>query len=277
MTQHAVECAKIIKEKYPEAKATIAIALGSGLGALVDEIENPINISYADLPGFPQHSVEGHGRHIILGTMHGVAVACLQGRAHYYEGTSYETMKTMVRTLRLLGAQTWFATNASGSLRPEVRPGSLVVIHDHINFQFNVPLVGKNDDDFGPRFIGMEDAYDPTLQEQLLACANELEIPLTKGIYIGVLGPSFETPAEIRAFRILGGEVVGMSTIPEVILARHCGMKVAVVSAITNMAAGMEAIQLSHDVTLAGAQKASEKLVQLVNAFVSQYDSHRIA
>jgi xanthosine phosphorylase len=270
MTQHATDAAQYIAKKTSGFKPELAIVLGSGLGKLADYIEDPIVIPYTELPGFPNCSVSGHGGNLLLGKINGVAVACLQGRAHYYEGVDYDQIKTPMRTLKLIGCQTLLSTNASGSLRPEVRPGSLVLINDHINMQFNNPLVGPNQDAFGPRFIGMEDIYNAELRQTLKRIADEQGIETTEGVYLGVIGPSFETPAEIRAFRVLGGDVVGMSTIPEVIAAHHCGMKIAVVSVITNMAAGMSEEALSHDVTLAGAAKATDILIKLVLAFIKQ-------
>lgn len=158
----------------------------------------------------------------------------------------------MVRTLKLLGCETWLATNAAGSLRENLKPGSLVLVKDHINFQFNNALVGPNEDDFGSRFVSMEDAYDPILRTKFLQIVDHLSINLPEGVYIGVLGPAFETPAEIKAYRLLGADVVGMSTIPEVVIARHCGMRVAVISVVSNFAAGMTEEKVTHEQTLRG-------------------------
>ena len=200
MTQHAIEAAAYITEQAPGFTPSLAIVLGSGLGKLADYIEDPITIPYSKLPGFPDCSVSGHGGNLLLGNIHGVSVACLQGRAHYYEGVDYNQIKTPMRTLKTLGCQTLLSTNSSGSLREEVRPGSLVLINDHINMQFNNPLVGPNQDAFGPRFIGMEDIYNRELRHSLKRIADSLNIHTTEGVYLGVLGPTFETPAEIRAF-----------------------------------------------------------------------------
>ena len=170
----------------------------------------------------------------------------------------------MTRTLKLIGCETFISTNASGSFRENVPPGSVVAIRDHISFNFNNPLVGPNDDEFGPRFLGMEDVYHAATRKKLHTSATALNIKLHEGVYFGVLGPTFETPAEIRMYRMLGAEVIGMSTIPEVICAHHCGMKVAVIAVISNFAAGMTETELSHDVTLAGAKLGQEKLIQLI-------------
>jgi xanthosine phosphorylase len=264
--QQAVE---YINERSNNFSPKLGLVLGSGLGVLANDIENPIAISYDDIPGFFNCSVAGHGGHLYLGMLKGVPVACLQGRAHFYEGISHDDVLTPMRTLRMLGCDTLISTNASGSLREEVTPGNLVLVKDHINFQFNNPLVGKNNDAFGPRFIGMEDTYDLEIRETFKRLAGELDISITEGVYFGVLGPSFETPAEIHAFKMLGGDLVGMSTIPEVLAARHCGMKVAVIAVITNMGAGMSSQKLSHDVTLAGAKLGADNLIRLVNAYLT--------
>ncbi len=271
MTQHAKQAAQIIQQKAPGFTPAIAIALGSGSGGIAQQIKNAIEISYEELPGFPLAHVKGHDNKVILGEINGVNVACLKGRAHYYEGFTNEHVQTMVRTLRLLGAQTWFATNASGSLHPQMKPGSLVVLKDHINFQFRNVLVGPNDDEFGERFISMENAYDRDYRAKLAVYASQLGISITEGVYVGVLGPVFETPAEIRAYKTLGADLVGMSTIPEVTVARHCGMKVAVIAIITNLAAGMNPEQLSHEVTLKGAQLGEQQLTKLLLRFIEDF------
>ncbi len=273
MTVQATESSEIIKQKLPQFQPEIAIVLGSGLGVLAEHIDNPTVVPYEQLPGFHKPGVEGHGGKLFLGHLQGVPVMCLQGRAHFYEGVDNETIQTMVRTARALGCKTWLATNASGSLHADTPPGSLVAIKDHINLQFNNPLVGPNDDNFGPRFIGMEDAYNAQMRKELAAIARSLNIPLKEGVYLGVLGPSFETPAEINAFRILGADLVGMSTIPEVIAARHCGMKVMAIAVITNLAAGMHNVNLTHDETLKGAKLGAQSLVQLVLKFLENMAS----
>ena len=267
MTQDAKAALEYIKQQHPEFTPEYAIILGSGLGPLAKQLENSQVISYENLPGFPSCSVDGHQGALHLGYINNTPIACLEGRAHFYEGTQNETIQTMIRTLHLLGCHTLIATNASGSLREEVTPGHLVFINDHINMQFNNVLTGPNDEEFGPRFIGMEDTYCTALRERFTTLADQLNIDYAEGVYIGVLGPTFETPAEIRAFRTLGADVVGMSTIPDVINARHCGMKVAVISVITNLGAGMSSQKLSHDVTLAGAEKAGNNLIQLIMAY----------
>lgn len=247
----------------------VGVILGSGLGAVADEVESPQTIGYEELPGFPRPTVEGHAGKVILGTLADVPVAVLQGRAHLYEGGPIEEIRTPVRWLKAQGAETLVQTNAAGSLRAEVGPGSLMAITDHINLMGTNVLIGPNDDSIGPRFPSMGKAYDPELLAQLRAAAAQLGIPLAEGVYTGWSGPAFETPAEIRAIRILGGDAVGMSTVHETTVARHCGMRVAAISAITNLAEGMGDVPLSHEQTLADAARAAKDLVRLLREFIA--------
>lgn len=267
-THNANLAAEFIQKQKPDFKPKVGIVLGSGLGALADLIEDKTVFSYEDLPGFPVSTVSGHAGKLVLGYLNSVPVVCLQGRVHPYEGATNEKIKTLIRTFKALGCEIYLATNAAGSLRAEVGPGELVSITDHINFQPGNPLVGLNDEDFGPRFVGMDEAYDPILRKKLRETADALDIQLHEGVYLSALGPVFETPAEIRAFRILGADVVGMSTVPEVIIARHCDMRVVVISAITNLAAGMSTEKLSHEGTLHYANLVSEKMCNLVSNFM---------
>jgi xanthosine phosphorylase len=242
----------------------VGIVLGSGLGGLADAVQDPVVIPYEKLPGFPLGGVVGHAGRLVLGTLSGVPVAVLQGRAHLYEGTDPAKILVPIRTLRALGAEVLILTNAAGSLREEVGPGRLMAIADHVNLMGTNPLVGPNDDEVGPRFPSLRDAYDPALLTALDDAAAALGIDLAEGVYLAVTGPSFETPAEIRAFRTLGADAVGMSTVPEVIAARHCGLRVAAVSAITNLAEGMGDQALSHEQTLASAAAAAGDLQRLL-------------
>ena len=248
----------------------LGIILGSGLGAVADALEDAETISYAELPDFPAPSVHGHAGTLALGTLSGLPVACLQGRRHVYEGGDPGAMRGPVRALRAAGVEALFVTNAAGSLNPEVGPGSLMAIVDHINMLGVNPLTGPNDDAIGPRFPSLRDAYDPELRTVLHGVARELGIALAEGVYLATAGPSFETPAEIRAFRTLGADAVGMSTIPEVILARHAGLKVAAVSAITNLAEGMGGEELSHEQTLRYANEAAGDLTRLIIEFCAR-------
>ncbi len=264
------QAAQIINERKPNFTPRVGLVLGSGLGGLADHITEPTFIPYQDLPGFPTSTVSGHSGRLVLGYLEGVPVACLQGRAHYYEGATNDKIKNLIRTLKVIGCEILLGTNASGSLRPEVGAGSLMVITDHINMQGNNPLIGPNEEEFGGRFVSMENAYDPELRAQMHSVANHLNINLAEGVYISVLGPMFETPAEIRAFRTLGADAVGMSTVSEVIVARHCGLRVVVVAAISNLAAGLSDESITHEGTLHYAGKAADDMMRLIKAFIKQ-------
>jgi xanthosine phosphorylase len=248
----------------------VGIVLGSGLGAVADAVQDANVLPYEELPGFPRPTVKGHAGRAVIGDLGGITVAVLQGRRHLYEGGDPEPIRTPIRALRAAGAETLILTNAAGSLRPEVGPGSLMAITDHINLTGANPLVGPNDDAIGPRFPSLRDAYDPQLRTTLHATADELGIPLADGVYLAVTGPTFETPAEIRAFGTLGADAVGMSTVPETIVARHAGMKVAAISTITNLAEGLSAEPLSHEQTLRDAHRAAGDLSRLIAAFVGK-------
>jgi xanthosine phosphorylase len=265
----ATAAATVLRERGPEPPR-IGVVLGSGLGSVADAVQDAAAVGYDELPGFPRPGVAGHAGRAVLGRLAGVPVAVLQGRAHLYEGGDPEALRTPVRALRAAGADTLILTNAAGSLRADLGPGSLMAIADHINLTGSNPLVGPNDDALGPRFPSLRDAYDPALRATLHATAGELGIPLGEGVYLAVSGPSFETPAEIRAFRTLGADAVGMSTVHETILARHAGLRVAAVSTITNLAEGMSAEPLSHEQTLRDAERAAGSLARLLEAFVGR-------
>lgn len=260
-----------INKQHPDFKPKVGIVLGSGLGQFAEELEKACIINYEDLPGFPHVTVKGHSGKLILGYLNGVAVACLQGRAHTYEGLeNYQIVKNYVRTLKLLGCTYFIATNASGSLREEVGPGELMLINDHINLQPSNPLLGPNDDEFGSRFYPLDNAYDASMRASFTALAKKNNISLPEGVYISVLGPHYETAAEIRAFRILGADAVGMSTVPEVLVANHCGMKVAVIAMITNHATGLSKTSHNHDAVVEMAASAANKLNLLLKQFVAE-------
>ena len=246
----------------------VGVVLGSGLGAVADAVEDAVVVGYDELPGFPRPTVSGHAGRAVLGSIGGVPVAVFQGRAHLYEGGDPEALRAPVRALRAAGASVLVLTNAAGSLRAEVGPGSLMAITDHINLQGANLLMGPNDDAIGPRFPSLRDAYDPGLLASLRAAAENVGVALAEGVYLAVSGPSFETPAEIRAYRVLGADAVGMSTVQETIIARHCGLRVAAVSVITNLAEGMSEEPLSHAQTLRAAEAGAGDLARLLLDFI---------
>ncbi|MBQ5942644.1 MULTISPECIES: xanthosine phosphorylase [unclassified Massilia] len=264
------EAADIIRARKPGFMPRVALILGSGLGVLAEQMADAVAISYADLPGFPISTVHGHAGELVLGTLGGVPVACMKGRGHFYEGYGPGVMTSAIRTLKQIGCELLFVTNAAGSLRVEADAGSLVAILDHINFLPGSPMAGPNDERFGPRFFSMANAYDAETREMIKATAMEKGITLHEGVYLAAAGPHFETAAEIRAFRTLGADVVGMSLIPEVIAARHCGLKVAAVSAITNLAEGLTPFALSHEQTLKYAAVAAKDMVTLIQSFIER-------
>lgn len=260
--------ADIIQALTKNLNPKIAVILGSGLGGLADRVDGAIEIPYSLLPGFPRPSVEGHDGKLIAGTVEGVPVIFLKGRVHLYEGVGAAPMKVMIRTLKTLGIETLFLSNAAGSLRREAPAGGLIAIADHLNLTGINVLVGRNEDEWGPRFPPMDNAWDADLRAMLMGAAQKLNIPMIEGVYGGFMGPTFETPAEVRMAKTLGADSVGMSTVSECILARHCGLKVVGCSAITNMAAGMSDEALSHDQTIEWAAVAGEKLSLVVVQFL---------
>jgi xanthosine phosphorylase len=259
--------AAVLRLRAP-APPRVGIVLGSGLGAVADAVQDANVVGYEELPGFPRPTVAGHAGSAVLGRIGDVPVAVLQGRAHVYEGPPMDQIRTPVRTLRAAGAEILILTNAAGSLRAEVGAGSLMAISDHINMTGVNVLTGPNDEAIGPRFPSLRDAYDPELRARLHATAKDLGVMLHEGVYLAVGGPSFETPAEIRAFRTLGADAVGMSTVHETIVARHAGMRVAAISAISNLAEGMQDEPLSHEQTLRDAARAANDLAPLITRFV---------
>jgi xanthosine phosphorylase len=248
----------------------VGVVLGSGLGSVAESVTGSVEVRYQELPGFPRPTVEGHGGRVVLGRMGEVPVAVLQGRAHLYEGVDHDLVRTPVRALRAAGAEVLVLTNAAGSLHQTLGPGRLMLISDHINMSGVNVLTGPNEDEVGDRFTSLRDAYDPALREGLRAAAGDLGIELAEGVYLAVSGPSFETPAEIRAFRGMGADAVGMSTVHETIVARHAGLRVAAVSAITNFAEGMSDEPVSHEQTLRDAARAATDLAPLITGFVER-------
>ncbi|WP_425409779.1 purine-nucleoside phosphorylase [Hyphococcus sp.] len=244
------------------------LVLGSGLGGFGEVIETQTIIPYKDIPGFPTSTVSGHSGQLLIGKAAGAPVACMQGRLHLYEGHPIEQVALPIRAYRALGAQTLVLTNAAGSLKPDMGPGSLMIIEDHINASGQNPLIGPNDEKIGPRFPDMSDAYDRALREKLASAANIENIDLASGVYLYTQGPSFETPAEVRMFASWGADAVGMSTAPEAIAAVHAGLKVAGLSLITNHAAGIASHKITHDETLAVGAQSFEKMSRLMLRFL---------
>lgn len=255
MMNKILEASQYILSKV-SVKPKIGIVLGSGLGIYIDQIQNKTIIPYQDIPHFKRTSVEGHSGALIIGEVNGVAVAALQGRLHAYEGYAGEEIVLPIRTLAALGVEIVFLTNASGGINADFHPGDLVAITDHINLSGRNPLVGPNIAELGPRFPDMGNAYDAELRGVLHGVAKSCQVVIKDGVYCSVLGPTYETPAEIRMMRIIGADLVGMSTVPEVIAANHLGLKVVGVACITNYAAGIKQEKLSHADVKNVAEKA---------------------
>jgi purine-nucleoside phosphorylase len=265
-----------------ELKPTLGIILGSGLGGFASQVENAITIPYAEIPNFPRSTVEGHGGKLVIGTVNGVAVAVMQGRVHAYEGYSMAEVTFPARVLGMLGSKALIVTNAAGGINTSYAQGGLVAISDHINLTGQNPAIGPNEPRFatrtgaGLRFFDMTGAYSPRLREIARAEAARQNIALPEGVYLAVLGPSFETPAEIRAFRTLGADLVGMSTVHEVIVARHMGLEVLGLSLVTNMAAGIprspeeNAQPLNHEEVMEAGARAEAQFTSLVKALIPQ-------
>lgn len=255
---------QIVHDRAGREPVKLGLILGSGLGHLAHAVDG-VAIPYADLPGFPHVGVSGHNPNLHIGTLEGVRVAVFGAREHYYENGNPSAMRPALELLKALGADRLFATNAAGSLRADILPGDLMLLNDHINFSGLNPLIGEKTD---ARFVPMTTAHDPDLRAALRASAEAVGVTLPEGVYTWYSGPSFETPAEIRAIKILGGDAVGMSTVPEVILARFLGLKVAAISTITNMAAGMSDENISHEHTKAMAPLGAAKLEKLLRHYL---------
>jgi len=263
------EAVQYIQPKLKE-KPTIGLVLGSGLGVLAEEIENPTVIPYQEIPGFTVSTVVGHKGQLVVGRLQGKQVVAMQGRFHYYEGHDLSDVVFPIRVMKLLGVEKLIVTNAAGGVNENYRPGDLMLIKDHINLTGRNPLIGPNDDSLGPRFPDMSEAYSRALRDVARSVAAEQGIPLQEGVYVGLLGPSYETPAEIRMLRILGGDAVGMSTVPEVIVARHMQMQVLGISCISNMAAGILEQPLSHEEVMETTEKVKAKFLALVKGVLAK-------
>lgn len=247
---------------------TVGVVLGSGLGGFAEAVEDAVEIPYADIPGWPAATAIGHAGTLVLGAFGGAPVAVLRGRAHLYEGYPPAKVVFGVRVLGLLGVRTLVLTNACGAIDTSLEPGQLVAVSDHLNMQGQSPLVGPNDDELGPRFPDMSDAYDPALRAAARAAAARLGFELPERVYAAWLGPAFETPAEIRMLRTLGADLVGMSTVPEVLAARHMGIRCLALSCVTNMAAGVLPEPIDHERVLEVGARAADRLVALLREVV---------
>ena len=250
----------VIHSKIENPRAKVGFILGSGLGHLADVVDGT-SIDYAELPGFPNAGVSGHSPKLVIGKLEGIEVAILGGREHYYEHGRADAMRVPLEVLAELGVDTLFATNACGSFRPDIPPGNLMLLNDHINYSGLSPLIGEPTD---KRFVNLTDAYDPDIRKALQSSAEAEDIPLIEGVYAWYSGPNFETPAEIRMLKLLGADAVGMSTVPEVILGRFLGMKCCAVSVVTNMAAGLGNEHISHEHTKASAPVGAAKLEAII-------------
>ena len=257
------ESVDYIKSKY-NVKPSIGLILGSGLGSLGERIEDSIIIDYKDIPNFPISTVEGHKGQLIVGVLGGKNIVAMQGRFHYYEGYSLNEVVFPVRVMIGLGIKNLIVTNAAGGVDEKFSPGDLMIIKDHINFTGQNPLIGKNYKELGPRFVDMTQSYDKNLIDLTVKVGEKLNISLQEGVYMWLTGPTYETPAEIRLARILGASAVGMSTVPEVIIASHQGIKVLGISCITNMAAGILDKPLNHEEVIETSLKVKEKFEKLV-------------
>ncbi|EMT47290.1 purine-nucleoside phosphorylase [Anoxybacillus flavithermus] len=268
MNRAAIEqAAQFLKEKFPNPPQ-IGLILGSGLGVLADEIEQAIKIPYSDIPNFPVSTVEGHAGQLVYGQLEGATVVVMQGRFHYYEGYSFDKVTFPVRVMKALGVEQLVVTNAAGGVNESFEPGDLMIISDHINNMGGNPLIGPNDSSLGVRFPDMTEAYSKRLRQLAKDVANEIGLRVREGVYVANTGPAYETPAEIRMIRMMGGDAVGMSTVPEVIVARHAGMEVLGISCISNMAAGILDQPLTHDEVIETTEKVKADFLRFVKAIV---------
>ncbi len=269
--ERAEKAARLIRART-DADVSVAIVLGSGLGAFADELADSTSIRYDEIPSFARATVEGHAGRLVIGKTNNVMVAAMQGRFHFYEGYSLEEVTFPIRVLKLLGVRTLILTNAAGSLNTEFTPGSLMVITDHINLIGVNPLIGPNDDRFGPRFPDLTSVYARRLQDIVINEANAIGLEMRRGIYAALSGPSYETPAEIHMVRTLGADAVGMSTVPEAIVARHMNMEVIGISCITNLAAGVSNRPVDHSQVIATGERVRVEFTELLRRVVARLE-----
>jgi len=269
--ERAEKAARVIRART-DADVPVAIVLGSGLGAFADELTDSTSIRYDEIPSFARATVEGHAGRLVIGKTDKVTVAAMQGRFHFYEGYSLEEVTFPIRVLKLLGVRTLILTNAAGSLNTEFTPGSLMVITDNIDLIGVNPLIGPNDDRFGPRFPDLTSVYARRLQDIVINEANAIGLDMRRGIYAALSGPSYETPAEIHMVRTLGADAVGMSTVPEAIVARHMNMEVIGISCITNLAAGVSNRPVDHSQVIATGERVRAEFTELLRRVVTRLE-----
>ncbi|HWW77260.1 MAG TPA: purine-nucleoside phosphorylase [Pyrinomonadaceae bacterium] len=266
--ERAEHAARFIRSRAAHRDARVALVLGSGLGAFADQLEDAEAIPYAEIPGFARPTVEGHAGRLVVGNAGGTTVAAMQGRFHFYEGYTLEEVTFPVRVLGLLGVRSLVLTNAAGGLNNSYEQGSLVLLSDHLNLMGTNPLLGRNDERFGPRFPDMTEVYDREYQEAAIREAREMGLELRRGVYAALSGPSYETPAEIRMLRLLGADAVGMSTVPEAIVARQMGVRVLGLSCITNMAAGVLDKPINHEEVIETGERVRETFAELLRRVI---------
>lgn len=273
--ERAEHAARVIRSRI-SVEPRIALVLGSGLGSFADDFEEAVGIPYEDIPGFVRSTAQGHAGRLVIGKIDSVPVLAMQGRVHYYEGYSLEEVTFPVRTFGLLGVKTLVLTNAAGGINVQLTQGALMVISDHLNLMGVNPLRGPNDERFGPRFPDMSTVYSHELQAMVIEEARAISVELRRGIYGALSGPSYETPAEIHLLRNLGADAVGMSTVPEAIVARHMGLEVLGISCITNMAAGISDEPINHEEVMATGDSVRETFAELLRRVISAINGRSI-
>lgn len=266
--ERAEHATRIIRARIT-VEPRVAVVLGSGLGGFADEFEDAVSIPYQEIPGFKQSTAQGHAGQLVIGNVDSVPILAMQGRVHYYEGYTLEEVTFPIRVFKLLGIKTLILTNAAGGINVELQQGALMVLSDHLNLMGANPLRGPNDERFGSRFPDMSAVYSPELQELVVEEARAIGVEVRRGIYGGLSGPSYETPAEIVMLRNLGADAVGMSTVPEAIVARHMGLEVLGISCITNMAAGLSDEPINHEEVMATGDRVRETFTALLRRIVS--------
>lgn len=266
----ASEAAAFIKNRAAGCEPRVAVVLGSGLGGVADAIENPVEIPYEEIPNFCRSTVEGHAGRLIIGSCGGVDVVAMKGRFHFYEGYSMQDITLPIRVFALMGIRSLILTNAAGGTAPHLSPGSLMIITDHINLMGDNPLLGPNDARFGPRFPDMTNVYTPVYIDAAHQAARQTGLVIGEGVYLALRGPCYETPAEVRMLRDLGGDALGMSTVPEAIVARHSGMKILAISCITNTAAGLVRQEINHEEVMEVGARAGKQLSDLIITLIPQ-------